>query len=1044
MDYQKVNESSNREILGVNTVADALPIPYMVMALFVLVTGLILFIKVNIFLGFFYMIAIPVLLGVIFGRSPAKQLQRLTKPTWYANQACPLEFDASGLPKTPVPKRMGNFAPIHAHFPLKTYGQVNSENQEVGYRLFQWGTNDAKAIFDMEITALDSTAPQAEIRSQLNRVNQALCNLGCEFKSFWDVQSSCAGPLNQIAQQIQQASDPLTIAQLNSEAERLVSLKQDRKLATSTIRYQIKCRIELSDAHTPAESPADVVMDWMERLTPKAFRDHQKTDKDVWERAISYAYSRVYKDAFEMITSSQGFGLTARPLTDQEMTDWDYGESHNCGLEVPQSLVLEDEGLGEMIINDPHNHPLHRLFEPVGKTRAVPLFKEDCAYLPIKQKWVGAIRFSDLRTIPEIDESIEKGFLQFFYYRLCTGNNPITDFRLVTELLPDDPFWSRYLLEQTFRNSTRREDKAHMKRDVDVVARERKQAADSALSLLNQGNGVIDVALCLFLYRDSETELKKDLERVKRRFASTTCEIIRHRFEYVYFAQMALSSAPLLTFPTSAYSGPRHFLYRTSTVKAITTIPQIQPRPMDQQGIMLIGMELCIAFYLDIVHENPNHTLVTGETGAGKTLLMIRAIQAYILANQSGVVFDFPPPDGQSSYEPMVDTYNKLGVSAVYQSVDKACINIMGTPDIAWIDDLPQPGEPGYYSQQPTRKSAQQYIIQNKLKILEAITGLTDQTGTEAELMSRALGMCFADFYKTYLDRYEIASKAPFGSDDAAQMPIYSEFVTFAYGWFQGYVQDNEVSDHVKNQLDALYLLLKGAITSAIGSSINGISSFDTNVDVLVLALTNVDSSRDSLVYGLSGFDLLLRKAMTKRKTLLMMDEGSELFEHPVFAKMFGSICNGGRKWGCNVVVGFTGLKSLVTSPAASKVIANLQNKFVSKITENSFQILTEEFGFRPENLARFKSDAYRCNKQLQESYFLWKRDDREILVKYCPDDVTVGVGANDKKETEARNRVMANHSDPVEGLVTFGNQLSEANAKGIDPTTIGVHQHAA
>ncbi|KAI9129456.1 hypothetical protein [Acaryochloris sp. CCMEE 5410] len=1044
MDFAQVNRESNKEILGVNTVADGAPIPYLIAFVFVLISGIIFIFTISLMFGFMYMVAVPSALVLIFGRNPAKQLERMTQPKRYANQDCSLFYDNVGMPQTPTPERMGQLASIQENFPLKTYGQVNIAGQEIGYRLFQWGENNVKAEFDVEVEGNDSTLPGDEAQGHLEGTNTGLCSLGAELKSIWDVRSSCEEPLAQIAQQIQQAKDPLTIAQLSAEAERLVALKASGKLAKSRIIYQIKCRLELHETESPPESPADVLLDYLDKFVPQFLKEEKRNSKATWERAIKYAYGRMYKETFETITSPNGFGLTARPLTAQEMCDWDYGETHNDGLEVPQCQILDHYGLGELIVNDPANHALYALFEPREGLPAVPLFKDDCAYLPIKNQWVGAIRFADLRMMPKVDGSVEKGFLEFFYRKLCTGNSPITDFRLVTELLPDTPYWSRYLLEQTYRNSVRREDRAAMKKDVDVVARERKRAADQNLEWLNQGNQIMNVALCLFLYRSSEEELKKDLRTVSRRFSSTSCEIIQHRFNYVYFAQMALSSAPLLTFPTSAYSGPRHYLYRTSSLKATTTIPQIQPPKMDDLGVMLIGQELPISYFWDIVWTNPNHTLVTGQTGCGKSMFMIRAIQAYIVAQQAGVIFDFPPPNGQSTYEPLVATLNRLGVSATYQSVDKKTINIMGIPDISWVDELPAPGEPGYYPEQPTRESTISYIAENKLRILQAIAGLNKQTGLEVELMSRALSLCFAEFYQENKDRYEVAAKAPFGSEDAAQMPIYSEFVSYAYGWLIRYAIDNDVQTHIREQFDALYLLLKGVMSTSLGRAINGISAFDTNVDILVLGLTNVDTSQDSLIYGLSGFDLLLRKAMSQKKTLLMMDEGSELFVHSVFANMFGSICAAGRKWGCNVVLGFTGLESLVASPAASNVIANLQNRFVSKINKNSYKILVDHFDFRPENLKCFKKSAYNSNKQLQESYFIWKRDDRELLVKYAPDNVTLAVGANSKLETEARNRVMAQHTDPVAGLVAFGNQLSEANAKGLEPTHIGVNPHAA
>lgn len=1044
MDFAEVNRDSNREILGVNTVADGAPIPYLIAFAVIFVSGIVFIATVNLMFGFFYMLLVPSGLVLVFGRNPSKQLERMTKPKRYANQKCSLFYDNVGMPQVPTPGKSGDRAAVQENFPLKTYGQVNIAGQEVGYRLFHWGTNDVKVAFEVAVEGLDSTLTGVQAKSQLKRVNSGLCSLGTEFKSIWDVRSSCDEPLAQVAKKILSASDPLTIAQLTAESERLMKLKEERKLVKSRIIYQIKCRLELHESESPPESPADVMLDFLDKCVPQFLKEEKENSKASWERAIKYAYGRMYKETFETITSPTGFALSARPLTDQQMCDWDYGETHDDGLAVPQSQILDHYGLGELVVNDHTNHSLYALFEPRGGQRAVPLFKDDCAYLPIKKKWVGGIRFADLRAMPEVLDSVDKGFLEFFYRTLCTTKSPVTDFRLVTELLPDTQFWSRYLLEQTYRNSVRREDKAALKKDVDVVARERRRAADQNLEWLNQGHQIMNVGLCLFLYRDSEAELKRDLITVARKFSTTSCEIIRHRFNYVYFSQMALSSAPLLTFPTSAYSGPRHYLYRTSSLKATSTIPQIQPPPMDATGVMLRGQELPTPFYWDIVWTNPNHTLITGETGAGKSLFMVKAIQAYVQAQQAGVIFDFPPPDGQSTYEPLVATLNALGVSATYQSVDKTTINILGMPDISWVDHLPAPGEPGYYSQQPTRESTFNYIAENKLRILQAIAGLNNQTGLEVELMSRALGICFADFYQEHKDRYEVASKAPFGSEDAAQMPIYEEFVSFAYGWLIQYAIDNDVQAHIRQQFDALYLLLKGVMSTSLGRAINGISAFDTNVDILVLGLTNVDTSQDSLIYGLSGFDLLLRKAMSKKKTLLMMDEGSELFVHPVFAKMFGSICTAGRKWGCNVVLGFTGLEPLIASPAASNVISNLQNKFVTKINEDSYKILVNHFGFHAENLKPFMGDAYSSKKQLQESYFLWKRNSRELLVAYSPDNVTLAVGANAKHESEARNRVMAQYRDPVDGLISFGNQLSKANARGIEPTTIGVDQHAA
>ncbi|WP_262562745.1 hypothetical protein [Acaryochloris sp. CCMEE 5410] len=132
----------------------------------------------------------------------------MTQPKRYANQDCSLFYDSVGMPQTPTPERMGNLASVQENFPLKTYGQVNIAGQEIGYRLFQWGENDMKGVFDVAIEGLDSTGPGDEANAQLDGVNTGLCSLGTEFKAIWDVRSSCEEPLAQVAQQIQQAKDP--------------------------------------------------------------------------------------------------------------------------------------------------------------------------------------------------------------------------------------------------------------------------------------------------------------------------------------------------------------------------------------------------------------------------------------------------------------------------------------------------------------------------------------------------------------------------------------------------------------------------------------------------------------------------------------------------------------------------------------------------------------------------------------------------------------------------------------------------------------------
>lgn len=1042
MDFDIVNEGQERDILSVNTMLDGIPVFYLGAAIAVLGVGIAVMIKFGFLTAVVFIGLTSVGTILIFGRKPAQQLERVGKPTRYMDGRPSLRFDNVGMPVMSKAKKSDPLRRIQDNFCLKTYGQFEFAGITVGFHLHHWDSREIKISFCFSVVGRDATLTPAHAQHQANQTSQKLSHLSrIDLKSFWDIRSDCSEPLIATATALEKSTDALTTAQLQSDAEHLQFLETEGRIAKSRLIYQAKCRMRLGGDYNTPDSPADVVFEWISGLwsdgVAQKVMGETYQSKEEWEKAISVAYFTSYKRISRMLSGAEGLGHKITPLTAQELFDWDYAELHEESIPVPQCIRYDHLGLDpNCVVSDHHLHSLGVLFEPEKGKQAVPVFGESLAYLPTKQKYVGALRFEGLRTIPEKQGSTELGFMSFLFDTLAQPGDPVLDCRVVTELLPIKSGLTRAVLQQTGRNSIRRIENAARRKDLNPIALERLDETKKNLAWMNSGHRPFWVALAIFLYRDTPEQLQLDLDDLAQKLEGTKAVKITQKFEHHWCTSLAISAAPMLTLP----KGGNH-LYKTMSPRVVPTLPQIHPGPMDRQGVMYIGHDLPQPYYLDIAYEFPNHTLVTGETGAGKTINMLELTSYAQREGMNLVGFDFPPPTGKSSYEPYMATQEQLGVSSTYQPVDKATINVMEIPDVSWIDDLPQPGEEGYDSQQPTRAEAWKYIKRNKLRILKAIAmGDTGQANPlEDRLIERALGLCFEAFHQANLKRYDIASNAPFGSADAAQMPIYEEFVAFAKGWLKQYLQDNDCGPDLQRNFEYLQLLLEGVIPTALGDSINGISSFDANVDALILGLTNVDSDNDSLVYGVAGFDLLIRKAMNGKRTLMPMDEGSELLSRPVFADMYGGITNAGRKWQCNVLLGMTEIKTLLDSSCASKVISNLQNIFVSHVNSYAREKLVNEFGFQREILKKFEDDSFKASKPLQQSKWCWQRGTRQLVVTHNPSNFTLGVGANQGEETKARNRVMHRYpDDPVAGLKDFGNRLSQVNKQGVDVSTIG------
>lgn len=203
----------------------------------------------------------------------------------------------------------------------------------------------------------------------------------------------------------------------------------------------------------------------------------------------------------------------------------------------------------------------------------------------------------------------------------------------------------------------------------------------------------------------------------------------------------------------------------------------MKTQKLNNKGMMFLTRELNTAVYLDIANEK-NHTGIFATSGAGKSNVILEMILEYVISKQLVVLFDFPRPDGTSTYTVLIPILQKLGVKAAYHNVRENTINIIEMPDLRSATSA------------KNREERRDDALKSHVRLLVAIViGISDNPDREV-LVTSLLTDCYHDFHdcEAIKQRYEAAIAGGYGSDAYNQMPILEDFVGFAEDWFKEYV----------------------------------------------------------------------------------------------------------------------------------------------------------------------------------------------------------------------------------------------------------------
>lgn len=1037
MHREILNEGDVNTIMGTNVLFGGVN-PLVLLAGVILFFAMSPLIVKNIFVGIPLFMLGFILLFLFLGNDPQRKLQRRTAPKHYRSGHPTLEYDRAGLPQMKLPQVKTKYNFIEAKFSFfKTFGQMAYDGQDIGFYLLHRGQRELMFIFAFRVKGHEPTLTDDNAWMRLKGSTTAITGLkGIDFKAYLSIRKTADEPMILLGEDYANSHDPLSQALTESAAENLERLESEGRVVESELVYFAKYRMILG-------SEFQINQGWMDAIAEKAtlllsnLKDDNFDALPAWGKAIRQAYVSGYRRALLALTSVDGFGLEVEALGVQEMMDLPYQELHP-GESVPvgQYIRTDDHSeLPEVVVQEYGDHDLGSVFEPYQGLPTTPEFTRSTVYLPSTGKYWAFVRLDKVRHFPPDNHSVPRGYVNFLWNRLTTPT-PFWDCRVITEITEDSSSIEIDSMDLVMKNSMKRIAKGMTDNSPDVTAEMRLCEAKDLQRQIKGGCRPFWVSCGIWVYRDTQEEVIEACQALVDRFQTVPTELVTEQIDQYWFQSFPFEWTSLLTKPF--VQRPKYLNYQ-----AIPHLPMTQLSKMDERGIMLLGQQLPVPLYLDILNKSPNHTGVFAATGKGKSGFLSEIIFSYILNNKVAIVFEYPRPDGKSTYTDIVNTFSQLGVSAAYLNVKRHIINILELPDMRWVDALPKPGEPGYDPGLATKEDLFQSAFQNHLEILQALVMGTAAEPTQELLVSSLLSRCYEAFHHVpqIQERYQVASSAPFGSEASKQMPIYEDFVNFSEAWFSEEVMREDVSELEKNTIGLIRIQLKGVLAKSLGRSINGISSFDSNVQCLVLAMTNVSDSLDSLIYSMVGFNLLLRKAMSTLGSALITDEGTRIYKFDSYARMSGRVPSEGRKWRCNYVVAATEVETIYQSVSGHEIFTNLQNIFCGGLEESSIKRLCEDLGFRREILDQYVGKG--VSHTLQQSYWYWKRYNQHVEVTHNPSNMLLGMIATQEPEMRLRERILAHYAhDPITGYRLHGDLLSQAHRSGLCPSTVKENQY--
>ena len=306
---------------------------------------------------------------------------------------------------------------------------------------------------------------------------------------------------------------------------------------------------------------------------------------------------------------------------------------------------------------------------------------------------------------------------------------------------------------------------------------------------------------------------------------------------------------------------------------------------------------------------------------------------------------------------------------------------------------------------------------------MEMVLGSSGNNQLLAQTVRSILNLALKAFFtdRAIEKRYQKAMAGGFGSPAWQNTPTLKDFYEFCS---PEYIQIDSLSGRVEDALNQIQLRLRFWLSSRVGKSISQPSSFPTDSQLLVFALTNLSDSEDAAVLALSAYSAALRRALSSPASIFFIDEAPILFEFAQISNLVGRVCANGAKAGIRVILSAQDPDTIAKSPAASKILQNLTTRLIGRIQPVAVDSFVDILKYPRAIITQNASESFFPRPEGVYSQWLLDDNGRYTFCRYYPGYEQLAVVANNPDEQTARQQMMQRHNSKYEAISAFARQL--------------------
>lgn len=718
--------------------------------------------------------------------------------------------------------------------------------------------------------------------------------------------------------------------------------------------------------------------------------------EEMKQRQLQDTFMNAFTDGFsrwEQILTTK-MGLAVRPLDEQELWEalWSrFNQSEPTP--IPQLITLDSRGIREEVNARTHASTV--------LLRSLPQASD--SWVKVKDKYVGALTFL------EKPSGWANRFSQLRYLWDVIAREQVQDTEVFCQLAPANPKLVQMAVQRMLKQSIVSADLAEGKQSADVAAKVKAERSMEAQKQMYEGATPLYTSVVILTHRSRRSDLDEACRFLESCFQRPAW-VVR---EDSYAWKLWLQTLPIVWERLLATPYDRRQLYLSDEAPAFMSL--VTTKTMDRQGFQLMADEGGAPIYIDLFNQHRNLALFA-TTRAGKSVLVADILKQALAHQMPIVAIDFPKPDGSSTF---TDFTRFMANNGAYFDISRETNNLFEKPDLRSLD--PDEQESRFLDYRDFLEGALMTMVSGRSRNESPL-----MTQTIRSLLNLALNAFFQN--PQIEQRYQAALEEGLNSAAWNNIPTMRDFLNF---FSPEYLNLESISGNVSEALQQIRLRLQFWVDSRVGRAISRPSSFPTNAQLIVFALTNLSNEEDAAVLALSAYSAALRRALASPASIFFIDEAPILFEFEEIASLVGRLCANGAKAGVRVILSAQDPDTIAKSQHSSKIFQNLSTRLIGRIQPAAVDSFERILKYPREIVAKNASESFFPSRSGIYSQWLLDIDGLYTYCRFYPAYVLLAAVANNPDEQTVRRWFLQHYDDKFVALSEFAKHLVSSIRNG-------------